>query len=80
MNRRPRAAVLTAAALLALPSPSARAQLVAQGGVGPARLEARGYGETRPLIGGQSDGARAADRRVELRIVDPVLREAGSVR
>jgi outer membrane protein OmpA-like peptidoglycan-associated protein len=54
--------------------------LVGEGGVEPERLEARGFGEARPLIPGQSDGARAANRRVELRIVDPVLRQAGSVR
>ena len=54
--------------------------LVGEGGVEAERLEARGFGEAQPLIPGQSDGARAANRRVELRIIDPVLRQVGGVR
>jgi outer membrane protein OmpA-like peptidoglycan-associated protein len=40
-------------------------------GVEPERLEAHGYGETRPLMNGTTRAARAANRRVEFHIVDP---------
>ncbi len=38
-------------------------------GVAPARLEAHGFGETRPLVPQTTASARAANRRVEFRIV-----------
>jgi outer membrane protein OmpA-like peptidoglycan-associated protein len=40
-------------------------------GVEAARLEAHGYGETRPLVQGTTRPARAANRRVEFHIIDP---------
>jgi outer membrane protein OmpA-like peptidoglycan-associated protein len=40
-------------------------------GVEPGRLQAHGFGEGRPLVGGTSRDARAANRRVEFHIVDP---------
>ncbi len=40
-------------------------------GTEPSRLEARGFGETRPLLPNTTEEARAANRRVEFRIVDP---------
>lgn len=40
-------------------------------GVAPERLEVHGFGETRPIIDAQTEQARATNRRVEFRIVDP---------
>jgi outer membrane protein OmpA-like peptidoglycan-associated protein len=51
-------------------------------GVEPGRLEAHGYGETRPIMQGTNRQARAANRRVEFVIIDPAQqqqREAGSL-
>ncbi|MCB9759824.1 MAG: OmpA family protein [Alphaproteobacteria bacterium] len=39
-------------------------------GVAPERLKAQGYGEERPLMKGTSEEARAANRRVEITIVE----------
>jgi len=39
------------------------------GGVPAARLDAKGFGKRQPRIQGSSDEARAANRRVEMRIV-----------
>lgn len=39
-------------------------------GVHPDRLEAEGFGMTRPLVQGTSDSARAQNRRVEMHIVE----------
>jgi len=36
-----------------------------------ARLEARGFGESRPTAAGQSFGAREENRRVSIRVLDP---------
>jgi outer membrane protein OmpA-like peptidoglycan-associated protein len=49
---------------------SVRRWLVAHG-VAENRMEARGYGESRPRVRGSSQRARDANRRVEFRIVDP---------
>ncbi|MEY4511372.1 MAG: OmpA family, partial [Pseudomonadota bacterium] len=38
-------------------------------GVAPARLEAKGMGETRPLIAQRTKSAREANRRVEFHII-----------
>ena len=43
-------------------------------GVEATRLEAHGFGETRPLMADPSRAARAANRRVEFRIADPEAR------
>jgi outer membrane protein OmpA-like peptidoglycan-associated protein len=40
-------------------------------GIDATRLESHGYGETRPLMVGTTAPVRAANRRVELHIVDP---------
>jgi hypothetical protein len=39
-------------------------------GIDPARLEAKGYGESQPLAKGQSDKAMGENRRVEFVITD----------
>ncbi len=39
-------------------------------GVSPRRLEARGFGESRPLEDGTSEGARSSNRRVEFVVID----------
>jgi len=39
--------------------------------VAAARLEAHGYGESRPVAAGQSSGAREENRRVAIRVTDP---------
>ncbi len=39
-----------------------------EAGIASARLRAVGYGETRPLMGGESEEARTLNRRVEFRI------------
>jgi outer membrane protein OmpA-like peptidoglycan-associated protein len=39
-------------------------------GVEPARLSVRGYGETQPVAGNDSEAGRAENRRVELRILN----------
>jgi len=41
-----------------------------QNGIEPARLEAHGFGETRPLINDTTAQVRATNRRVEFRITD----------
>jgi outer membrane protein OmpA-like peptidoglycan-associated protein len=51
-------------------SESVMAWLVAHG-IEAGRLEAHGYGPTRPLIQGTTRAARAANRRVEFLILDP---------
>ncbi len=43
--------------------------LVTYGGVDPARLEARGFGETMPVASNQTEEGRAQNRRVEFVIV-----------
>lgn len=40
-------------------------------GIEASRLEAHGFGESRPIAAGTSRGAREENRRVELRVVDP---------
>lgn len=40
-------------------------------GIDPSRLEAHGYGETRPIQSNDTPAGRAANRRVEFRILDP---------
>jgi len=40
-------------------------------GVDPARLEAAGYGASRPVSGNDTEPGRAANRRVELIIIEP---------
>lgn len=49
---------------------SVMAWLVAHG-VDASRLEAHGFGESRPIAEGTSRGAREENRRVEFRVVDP---------
>jgi outer membrane protein OmpA-like peptidoglycan-associated protein len=39
-------------------------------GIPGARISAKGYGETRPLVQGTTDEARAMNRRVEMKIVE----------
>jgi outer membrane protein OmpA-like peptidoglycan-associated protein len=46
-------------------------QYLVQHGVDATRLESHGYGETRPVLPNTSRANRAANRRVEFRIVDP---------
>jgi OOP family OmpA-OmpF porin len=41
-----------------------------QHGVAPDRLEAHGYGEEKPIEDNNTDTGRAANRRVEFKIVD----------
>ena len=48
---------------------SVRQLLIVQG-VEANRLEARGYGESKPISEGQTDEARAANRRVQFLIVE----------
>ncbi len=48
---------------------AARRYLVAQHGIERERLVARGFGEAVPVVLGQSETARAANRRVELGVV-----------
>ena len=50
-----------------------------QNGIEPERLEAHGFGETRPVVEGTTQQARAANRRVEFRIVDPPPDRSGAV-
>lgn len=50
---------------------SVMAWLVAHG-VDASRLEAHGFGESRPIAEGTSRGAREENRRVEFRVIDPV--------
>ena len=47
-----------------------RAHLVDRGTVDPMRLEAVGYGETRPITENATDEGRATNRRVEMVIVE----------
>ena len=47
-----------------------RAHLVDRGAVDPMRLEAVGYGETRPITENATDEGRATNRRVEMVIVE----------
>jgi OOP family OmpA-OmpF porin len=44
--------------------------LVDKGGVPAAQLEAQGFGKTRPIVEGNTEEARAKNRRVEFVIVD----------
>ncbi len=52
-----------------------RAQAVAtwltQHGIDPARVEARGFGASRPIVPNDTASGRAANRRVEFHILDP---------
>lgn len=60
---------------LNLPLSEARAQAVRDylvgKGVEPARLEAKGYGSSRPLVPTAQPGAETQNRRVEFIIVEP---------
>jgi outer membrane protein OmpA-like peptidoglycan-associated protein len=47
------------------------AWLVRAGGIAAQRMEAHGYGETRPIDPATTEQARATNRRVEFLIVDP---------
>ena len=49
-------------------------------GVEPDRLEARGFGEGRPLIPEENRRARAVNRRVEFHILDPAPPERQTAR
>ena len=51
---------------------SVMAWLVAHG-IDASRLEAHGFGETRPIAAGVSRGAREENRRVEFRVLDPAM-------
>ncbi|WP_394653052.1 OmpA family protein [uncultured Sphingomonas sp.] len=53
---------------------TAVADYLAGHGVNPARLGTRGFGETRPIASNATEDGRAANRRVEIKIV-PVTRE-----
>jgi outer membrane protein OmpA-like peptidoglycan-associated protein len=44
-------------------------------GIAASRLEAHGYGESRPLQRGRSTRARSVNRRVMFRILDPALQD-----
>ena len=55
-----------------------RAYLV-QSGVEPKIIATKGYGQSDPLENGASAQARAKNRRVEIGIVDSVLRMEGEV-
>jgi outer membrane protein OmpA-like peptidoglycan-associated protein len=48
-------------------------------GVDPSMIHTKGYGKTDPLESGDSEQARARNRRVEIGIVDSVLRLEGEV-
>jgi outer membrane protein OmpA-like peptidoglycan-associated protein len=48
-------------------------------GVDASRLEAHGFGETQPIETGTSARARAANRRVEFRVIDPAPSAPGLV-
>jgi outer membrane protein OmpA-like peptidoglycan-associated protein len=52
---------------------------LAQSGVDPKIIAAKGYGQADPLENGASTQARAKNRRVEISIVDSVLRMEGVV-
>ena len=45
------------------------ADYLASHGVQPARIGTRGYGETQPIASNDTDAGRAANRRVEVKIV-----------
>ncbi len=45
--------------------------LAGEGGLGPERVEAVGYGEERPLTGGTTPTALALNRRVQIRVLNP---------
>ena len=47
-------------------------------GVDAERVEARGYGETRPIESNKSEKGRAKNRRVEFIIIDPPMEASGS--
>ncbi len=49
---------------------SVRDYLIQRGGVAPTRLTARGYGLTRPIADNDTAEGRAANRRVEFRILE----------
>ena len=53
---------------------TAVADYLAGHGVNPARLGTRGFGETQPIASNATEDGRAANRRVEIKIV-PVTRE-----
>ena len=40
-------------------------------GVEPARMESVGYGQSRPITGNDTEQGRAANRRVDILIIDP---------
>ncbi len=48
---------------------TAVADYLAAHGVQPARIGTRGYGETQPIASNETDAGRAANRRVEVKIV-----------
>jgi outer membrane protein OmpA-like peptidoglycan-associated protein len=50
---------------------SVRSYLQNEGSIAPGRLEADGYGETRPLESGTSETALALNRRVEFHVLNP---------
>jgi OOP family OmpA-OmpF porin len=47
-----------------------RRWLVERGGIDAARLEAQGYGPSRPVADNATDEGRARNRRVELRVLE----------
>jgi chemotaxis protein MotB len=46
--------------------------LIAEGGIAPRRLVAQGYGDSRPLVPNDTPQHRARNRRVEIRILNPL--------
>lgn len=52
--------------------------LITRAGLHPEQVEAVGYGESRPLITGDSPTRMALNRRVELRVINPEVLERGT--
>lgn len=50
---------------------------LARKGIAPSRLEAHGFGPDRPIASNDTDEGRAANRRVEFKILEPAAGRAG---